>query len=203
MPHFESFPRVLLKGVVAVEQVCVKCGKSNPPEEKICFSCGELLPAGQKAISTHALEDDPARKPELRWGTAFFGHDMMLRIHVRCTNEIVEVVFKDECVLGRESDGATPDVDLNGSQGAELGVSRRHAKLTRQHETVMVQDLGSLNGTFLNGQKLLPYQPRVLRNGDELSLGHLAMRIVYLRTPKPDPIPKDKDKEKDKPLLSD
>lgn len=179
---------------MVTEQICEKCGKSNPPQEKICYSCGELLPAGKQAISTHALGDDPALKPEVRWGTAFFGNDMVLRIHVRCTNEILEISFRDECVLGRAADGATPDVDLNGCEGDNLGVSRRHTKLTRQHETVMVQDLGSLNGTFLNGQRLLPYQPRVLRNGDELSLGHLAMKIVYMRTPKPEttPLPKEK-----------
>jgi hypothetical protein len=125
-------------------------------------------------------------KPQLRWGTAYFGEQMILRVHVRDTNELIETRFDKECVLGRAVEDSAPDVDLTPHQGVELGVSRQHVKLTRQESTVMVQDLGSLNGTYLNGRKLLPYQPRVLRNEDELSLGHLALRVSFMRAPKQD-----------------
>ncbi len=87
-------------------------------------------------------------------------------------------------MLGRAVEDVQPDVDLTPFQAAELGVSRRHVKLTRQSATIMVQDLGSVNGTFLNGQKLLPYQPRVLRNEDELRLGHMTLRVSFMRAPR-------------------
>lgn len=166
------------------EQVCEQCGKSNPENETYCFSCGQLLPAGRAAIATHSLADDQHLKPQIRWGTAYFGDEMMLRIHVRCTNDVVQVVFKDECTLGRVGDKEKFEIDLSPWKANEMGVSRRHAKLTRQHDTVMVQDLGSMNGTFLNGQRLLPHQPRVLRHEDELSLGHLTLRISFARISK-------------------
>lgn len=168
------------------EQICEHCGKLNPEGETYCFSCGQLLPTGQQAIATHSLETDKTLKPQIRWGTAYFGDEMVLRIHVRCTNEIMEVEFKNECVLGRVGDKAKCEVDLTSCKAMEMGVSRRHAKLTRQHDTIMVQDLGSMNGTYLNGQKLLPYQPRVLRHEDELSLGHLALRVSFARVARPD-----------------
>jgi hypothetical protein len=168
------------------EQICDHCGKPNPENETYCFSCGQLLPAGRGAIATHKWENDQELKPQIRWGTAYFGDEMILRIHVRCTNDILQVVFKDECILGRVGDPEKSEIDLTPCKATEMGVSRRHAKLTRQHDTVMVQDLGSMNGTFLNGQKLLPHQPRVLRHEDELSLGHLALRVSFARINKPE-----------------
>lgn len=166
------------------EQICENCGKHNAPHEAYCLACGHLLPAGERraAPETGVLPDTPL-KPQVRWGTAYFGDGSLLRIRVRDANALIEVAFKQELVLGRQVDDAVPDVDLTLYDAQNLGVSRRHAKLTRESATVMVQDLGSLNGSFLNGQKLLPYQPRVLRNEDELILGRMALRISFCRAP--------------------
>ncbi|RMG88346.1 MAG: FHA domain-containing protein, partial [Chloroflexi bacterium] len=42
-----------------------------------------------------------------------------------------------------------------------------------------IKDLGAKNGTFLNGQKLVPEQPRVLRDGDEIRLGRLILEVHF------------------------
>jgi len=165
---------------VADEQICENCHQSNSATDFYCYACGHILPIGMQIHSTHALPNETL-KPQIRWGTAYFGEHMMLRIHVRDANELIETSFDDECVLGRKFEDADPNIDLTPYQATSLGVSRLHAKLTRQIETVMVEDLGSVNGTFLNGQKLVPYQPRVLRNEDELRLGHLKLRISFTR----------------------
>lgn len=169
--------------MIMTEQVCDNCQKPNPKSEMYCFSCGHILPAGREKIGTNALPDKEL-KPQLRWGTAYFGDESLLRIRVRDVNALVEVVFDGDLVLGRAVGDVTPDVDLTPYEAQELGVSRRHVKLTRESATVMVQDLGSANGTFLNGQKLVPYQPRVLRNEDELVLGGLAVRVSFSRSPR-------------------
>jgi hypothetical protein len=168
---------------MADEQICENCKRENPASEYYCYACGHILAAGLQAIATHNLPD-ALLKPQIRWGTAYFGEQMALRIHVRDTNELIEARFEEECVLGRKVEDVVPDIDLTPYHAVDMGVSRRHAKLTRQSATIMVQDLGSVNGTFLNGQKLLPYQPRVLRNEDELRLGHMVLRISYLRAPR-------------------
>ena len=161
--------------------VCGNCGKSNSTCESYCYACGHILPAGMQAVATRGLSGDSALKPQLRWGTAYFGDQMILRMHVRDTNDLIEKRFSDVCVLGRQASRDVNGVDLTDFEALDLGVSREHAKLTRQSATIMVQDLGSRNGTFLNGQKLLPYQPRVLRNEDELCLGDLVLRISFMR----------------------
>lgn len=166
------------------QQICENCGKGNPANEKYCYACGHILPAGLQAVATHSLPGDNALKPQLRWGTAYFGDHMVLRVHVRDANELIEKRFETDCVLGRTLPDDAQAIDLTPYQAVDLGVSRQHAKLSRQSATIMVQDLGSTNGTFLNGQKLLPYQPRVLRNEDELCLGNLVLRVSFMRAPK-------------------
>ncbi|MCS7071755.1 MAG: FHA domain-containing protein, partial [Anaerolinea sp.] len=63
----------------------------------------------------------------------------------------------------------------------EKGVSRLHAAICRQDETLTIVDMGSSNGTHLNGQRLIPDQPRVLRDGDEIRLGKLVAHIYFKR----------------------
>ncbi len=161
---------------------CENCGTANPEREAYCYACGHILPAGKEQVSTSALPDEPLI-PQIRWGTAYFGEKTLLRIRVRDQNALFEVGFTDELILGRTHGGEIPDVDLSNYNAKDLGVSRQHVKLTRETATVMVQDLGSKNGTYLNGQKLMPYQPRVLRNEDELRLGRLTLRVSFCRAP--------------------
>lgn len=72
-----------------------------------------------------------------------------------------------------------PEIDLTDDGGLERGVSRRHAKITRRGNEVLVEDLGSINGTFLNRRKLTPYFPQVLKSGDELQLSKLTLRVSF------------------------
>jgi pSer/pThr/pTyr-binding forkhead associated (FHA) protein len=60
-------------------------------------------------------------------------------------------------------------------------ISRHHCRLTRRGEEVLVQDLESYNGTFVNGRRAS--LPLPLQHGDELSLGPLVFRVVMQRAP--------------------
>lgn len=70
-----------------------------------------------------------------------------------------------------------PDIDLTPYGALENGVGRRHLLLAVQGGQVAAEDLNSTNGTFLNGQKLTPRSPQTLRDGDELRLGRLVLRV--------------------------
>ncbi|NLF75923.1 MAG: FHA domain-containing protein, partial [Chloroflexi bacterium] len=70
---------------------------------------------------------------------------------------------------------------LSPYDALEKGVSRRHMMVSREHDTVAVMDLGSANSTYLNGQRLLPSEPRILRDNDELRLGRLVIRVTFAR----------------------
>jgi pSer/pThr/pTyr-binding forkhead associated (FHA) protein len=94
----------------------------------------------------------------------------------------IPVPLAEVITVGRVSeipDDVHPDVDLSGYGGGDLGVSRKHIKIKRKNILVYVTDLGSTNGTLLNGRKLIPNADRLLRNGDELQLGRLKLKVKF------------------------
>jgi pSer/pThr/pTyr-binding forkhead associated (FHA) protein len=84
---------------------------------------------------------------------------------------------KQTIVLGREDpvSGIFPDLNLDPYGGQEAGVGRRHAQISLQSGQLMIQDLNSVNGTFVNKQRLTPQQPYPLQSGDEVRLGKMVL----------------------------
>lgn len=69
------------------------------------------------------------------------------------------------------------NVDLTYLDGRELGVSPLHALINLNYRPT-ITDLNSFKGTFLNGQRLLPYESRRLFNGDIIRLGHFKLYVT-------------------------
>lgn len=76
-----------------------------------------------------------------------------------------------EIVLGRQ-----PDVDLRLDARE---VSRRHARITQAGKQYYLEDLGSSNGTWLNGNRLVAYKPHPLQNGDVIRLSQLLLFVSF------------------------
>jgi hypothetical protein len=165
-------------------KACSQCGAENEEHAAYCFKCGELLPgvADQLAKSTTRVfeeKDEGPVAPKRRWGTARFDRQTTVVFHVRGYEKPLVLQLEHELVMGRSYSDAVVDVDFTAFGAIEAGVSRRHAMLRRQNETVVVIDLGSANSTFLNGQRIIPDEPRILRDGDELRLGRLVVRASF------------------------
>ncbi len=74
--------------------------------------------------------------------------------------------------------GAFPEVDLE-SHDPEAKVSRRHAIIEFNESEIKVEDVGSLNGTFINrGKRLEPGTKHALKAGDELIIGKTFLSVV-------------------------
>jgi hypothetical protein len=115
---------------------------------------------------------------------SYFDDQTMLYLQMRGVRQMLRLhLSNDEIVLGRKSAESVmvPDVDLGVFDGEALGVSRLHATLRRQGDTVVISDMNSLNHTYVNGQPLHPHDVRVLHDGDELRLGQLLMRVHFRR----------------------
>lgn len=85
-------------------------------------------------------------------------------------------------LLGRwdPDQGAFPEIDLEEAD-LEAKVSRKHAILYRRGEQVTIEDLGSLNGTFINqGSRLEKRSPLPLKDGDEIVVGKTFLRFEVL-----------------------
>lgn len=114
-------------------------------------------------------------------GSAHFSDDMILRLEVEGAPTPILVTPTVETIMGRRDPvtGSAPDVDLTSYAGYRMGVSRRHAMLRLRSSTIDLLDLGSSNGTYINGVKLGAHQPHLVRDGDEISLGKMVLRVFF------------------------
>ncbi len=161
---------------------CPNCGKTNQKHEVFCYACGQLLEPARGSLDTKHFEDtDPSLVSE-----DYFGKDsvLLLRLRGSAKNYESRPQLRDhELVVGRRAEGSamSPDIDLADQQAGDLGVSRLHMSIRYdpEHNAIHVADLGSANGTFINGQRLHPKEVRVLRHGDELRLGKLILKVSF------------------------
>lgn len=85
----------------------------------------------------------------------------------------------DRAAIGRFDPvtGLKPEVDLSALD-LNRSVSRHHARLTREGGVYLVtEEVGALNGTFINGKKLLSGKPSRIADGDVLNLG--MVKLVF------------------------
>jgi CRP-like cAMP-binding protein len=86
-------------------------------------------------------------------------------------------VFANEVLIGRFDSvtGMRPDVDLTGEDQSR-NISRRHARLLiKDGQFFIAEEIGTMNGTFLNGRKLANGVLTPIHDGDELTLCRLAL----------------------------
>ncbi|MFB0536620.1 MAG: FHA domain-containing protein [Anaerolineae bacterium] len=164
---------------------CSVCQAEHPENTLFCDECGSYLQGDNQK------ETDPLAVAEVTWmereetseAPEEITSPLGLKLTIPDSGRDVEVPLTKEVNIGRldPASASFPDVDLSSDGGLEKGVSRRHAKVTRRGREVFIEDLGSINGTFLNRKKLTPYLPQTLKSGDELQLGKLILRISFTK----------------------
>ena len=97
---------------------------------------------------------------------------------------VINIDLIDDWVIGRSDPEHDhfPEIDLAPYGGIEAGVSRSHAMLVWWHGALHIVDQGSANGTYLNGQRLMPDHPAVLSDGDRLGLANLTINLNFQNT---------------------
>lgn len=163
---------------------CPYCGYSNREGVLYCEECGHPFIGDQAALlaTTQIIQQEQSGfQGRVAWGTAHFTREAQIVIRIRDHADAIVLEPKSELLIGRSDVKASdsPDLDLSPYGAAEKGVSRRHAVIQRGEDTLTLVDLESTNGTYLNGQRLLPKQPRVLRDGDEIRLGRLVFHLFF------------------------
>ncbi|MDQ7027759.1 MAG: FHA domain-containing protein [Anaerolineae bacterium] len=160
---------------------CANCGHENHDNAGICDVCGKLLSTTLIGKTTvHDDTDYEVGKP--MWGKARLTAALILNVEESNNHFILPADEIENLILGRRDPqtGSIPSVDLTDSGAADKGVSRQHAFIKRvDHGVLAVIDNNSPNGTFLNGQRLVPHQPRILRDGDAIRLGHLTLKVIF------------------------
>jgi hypothetical protein len=165
---------------------CPFCGTMNVPNTLYCSECGTyLLEDDRRATDLIDAEaEDWTSEGEAESETESLPKrtgPLALRLKIGDSQREIEVNLTKPAYLGRldPSSDVFPDVDLTSDDGLEHGVSRRHARILNREGSVVVEDLGSINGTFVNGKRLAPYLPGVLHHGDRIQIGQLIITVEF------------------------
>lgn len=170
-------------------RICPSCEFQNLEGLFFCDDCGTPLFDANGIIAVPFTRKlDAATLPKevkavvsTPLGTTLFKAGMAVVVKFKPSGQEVRLEQRDELTFGR-ADPATksePSVDLTPFGALDNGVSRNHAAIRRVDNSLMLVDLGSVNGTFINGQQIPPNQPHVVRNGDEIQFGKLAATIFF------------------------
>jgi hypothetical protein len=180
--HISPSQRALLQAAYVAHlsgPKCPNCQELYVTGTRECGKCGHQSDmADQTMLLSAPVQYTPAK-------TGLLGEpsiDDRKPITLEIDKSSILVPILDNVVVGRMSTSPgdpIPDIDLNPFSAHTHGVSRRHIKIVRVRNWPYVIDLGSSNGTFLNGRALIPHNQRVLRNGDELQLGRLKLRVKF------------------------
>ena len=164
---------------------CPSCGHKNRTGTLFCGKCGIYLPTGGPLRTQPLPEDELPISQANPWDSDSVedgAQEAIIPLHVRVMPAGREVQLPPIPVVhvGRmdATHGIFPDLDLTSDGGLEGGVSRRHCKIHQQESSYLIEDVGSANGTFLNEQRLTPYLPYEIEDGDELQIGRIELQVI-------------------------
>jgi pSer/pThr/pTyr-binding forkhead associated (FHA) protein len=163
---------------------CTNCGHENPEGSNFCGRCGAALtppgeatirvPTGDTTKNIPTMVEEHGSEPltaEQEAAVTGLPQGSALLIVQRGANAGARFLLDTDVVTaGRHQES---DIFLD-----DISVSRKHATFTRTPEGVVVKDLGSLNGTYVNRDLV---EERLLRPGDEVQIG--KFRLVFFASP--------------------
>lgn len=147
---------------------CPQCGFQNPEAANFCAKCGALLVREEAGSETTvSLTAEEVEEAHLDIGALGIKGPALI---VRSGGGLAGEVFSSSGE--RTTIGRSPDCDVFLD---DVTVSRRHAVLVRNGPHFVLQDQGSLNGTFLNRRRI---ESAELADGDEVQIG--KYRLTFL-----------------------
>lgn len=102
-----------------------------------------------------------------------------LKLHFPNMNNRFTVSIDSSVSIGRNhvENSKNPDIDLSNYGGVKYGISRFHAVIVGIEGQYYIKDMGSTNGTFVNHQRIPPFQMYPLRKKDHLRLGNMVIGV--------------------------
>ncbi len=148
---------------------CNHCGHRNPPESAFCSSCGSPLDLkGDRTVTLTAvdpLQDAPGTEDDI---VVTVG-DLPRGVAVLIVRSGPQAGDRFALSAGETRLGRHPDSEIMLD---DITVSRRHAAIENTPEGYVVTDAGSLNGTYVNQERI---ERAVLHHGDELQVGKFRL----------------------------
>ena len=145
----------------------IETAMAKDPDDRYS-SCGSLMEAAGVAAGVPAVGAPPAPAPQ---GEPF------LRV-VAGKAAGTEIRVDGELLIGRQAEG-------EGKLGRDPEISRRHALIRNDRGALVIEDLGSTNGTFVNDRRI--EAPCALFPGDRVELGDTVLEVAVLPVEGPPP----------------
>jgi pSer/pThr/pTyr-binding forkhead associated (FHA) protein len=170
------------------ERFCPVCKRKNERKAITCRHCGALLEdnrneEGMTNKSTESQMLDTGKTAELTFNIAAVPLGA-IAIYIEDAADPSFVSSDAEFVVGRKKEETSETyLDLSRFGGYHLGISRRHALIRRVERGYELIDLSSTNGTWLNGEQLVPNKPYPLDSGSQLRLARMNFFILYRSVP--------------------
>ena len=148
---------------------CPECGFQNPEAANYCAKCGALLVKEESGETTMTFtpEDPEEEGQTVLEDFGIKGPALVVRSGGGRAGETFPLEGE------RTTIGRSPDCEIFLD---DVTVSRKHAVLERKGDALQIEDLGSLNGTFLNRKRI---DSGELSDGDELQIG--KYRLTFLQ----------------------
>lgn len=148
-------------------KICPACGANNEAGSKFCEDCGATLGENAAPVATPAAADEPTIGKVVPTASA---------PRLIMPNGVEIPITAEHTLLGRQSpaDNIFPEIDLT-ELDPESYVSRRHGQITRQGSKYLYEDVGSSNGSFINGTRLQSGIQTELHDCDMIRLGRTEM----------------------------
>jgi hypothetical protein len=149
-----------------------------------CAECGTQL-ISREELATQIITDNEMKMESKQSKEdkyqSFNANEAWGSLHLVDTGQVLPLSIKNEFTLGRVSEGQPimPDIDFSPYQAYASGVSRLHSVLKRTEGRVIYMDLGSANGSYINGARLAPNVEHPLQHGDMIALGKLRIQILF------------------------
>ena len=163
--------------------ICPNCQHKEMRGAIYCTKCGAQLI--DRNLVTHKFDTTETNLEAIRnKDNITFPPPAKLQSRISLSmmenGQILPLADRAEFTLGRSAEGQpiVPDVDLSPFNAYANGVSRLHAMIKLIQDKIVIIDLGSSNGTYLNGIRLSPYVETTVVQGDLVYLGKLKMQVL-------------------------
>ena len=169
---------------------CSICDSNYINNTIFCDECGNCL-LEDAPRETDPLETVPdgwlgngANGSDSSASVRLFEKPKAIRLKIGPRRRQLEISLNRVINIGRLDPALDvfPEIDLSQDGPTSRSVSRRHAIILKQDNSVLVEDVGSFNGTFVNGKRLDPYLPETLVDGDTLQIGKMLIEIEIKRS---------------------
>lgn len=145
---------------------CPECAAANQPDSQFCSKCGAKLQSGSDSTITFSEPVEGAEESQIDLEALGYDEPVLVVVKGIGVGQVFDLV-SDEVLIGRDPGN---DIFLD-----DITVSRKHAQIERRGTKHVIKDTGSLNGTYLNKNRV---DEAYMADKDELQIG--KFRMIFL-----------------------